>query len=68
MVIYEPFTEDLTIAYSDSGYYISEDGVLYKDAVFPTELNYQFDETEELIPDEDISPEEVIEEIKEVLR
>lgn len=55
--------EDRIRHYSDSGYMIRqvETGNLYEDAVDVVPCPYTYEETEELIPDYDIEPQEALE-------
>lgn len=50
MVIYEPYRPGLVIAYSDEGYYIECDGVLYESAIDPVDANRLYAESDQKIP------------------
>ena len=51
---------DLYRNYSDAGYYIERDGVIYEEAVDPDGTDRVYTETEDLIPVQELSPEEAL--------
>lgn len=51
---------DLYRSYSDAGYYIERDGVVYEEAVDPDGTDRVYTETEDLIPVQELSPEEAL--------
>ena len=51
---------DLYRSYSDAGYYIERDGVVYEEAVDPDGTNRTYTETADLIPVPELSPEEAL--------
>lgn len=51
---------DLYRNYSDAGYYIERDGVVYEEAVDPDGTDRVYTETEDLIPVQELSPEEAL--------
>ena len=61
-------TQNITIAgracirtYSDAGMLIERDGARYEEAIDPAELGRTYTETDEPIPDTEISAEEALE-------
>lgn len=57
MIIYEdygksPVGHDLMRAYSDQHFYITRNGALYKEDVYPKDMPRYFEETDILIEDE----------------
>lgn len=52
----------LVRTYSDTGYRIRQDGtgVVYSEAVDPAEMGRTYTETEELVPDTELSAEEAL--------
>ena len=46
--------------YSDAGKYITRDGVIYEEAIDPENTGRQYEETDEYIPVENLTPEEAL--------
>lgn len=50
----------LVKTYSDKGFMIERDGIMYEEAVDPEELNRQYNETNEKIVIPELTPEEAL--------
>jgi hypothetical protein len=57
---------DCVRTYSDKGMYIERDGIRYEEAIDYVELGREYTETNELIPERELSIEEALEMIKEL--
>ncbi len=51
---------NLVRTYSDTGHYITRDGAVYEEAIDPEGLGRVYEETEELIPADELSPEDAL--------
>lgn len=51
---------ELVRTYSDERFYIERDGERYEEAIDPADSGREYTETDEKIPEDDISPEEAL--------